>query len=197
MASWAPIFFREVHGVALDSVGRYTVWPMVVGMAGKFGATALEASLLAKGVGRLAIRKGCNTCAAVSVSLCTVGFALTPSGSPALACAMYCGSSLGHCLDYPGFVANSLEVKGEDIGIMGAYSNTLSWVLVFLFGRLFASLKQRSATARQGWHLLLLGPLVLRTATAIWYLRYASVQSARSQLCGQPHPRAKDKTDEP
>lgn len=81
-------------------------------------------------------------------------------------------------LSDPGFVANSPESQGDDVGVFGAYSNTLNWCLVFVFGQLFAALKRRTGS----WLALLLGPVVLRGGNLLWYLKYASVESARSQL---------------
>ena len=46
LASYAPVYFAEVLGVPLSRVGMYTVWPMVFGMAGKFGVTIFETALL-------------------------------------------------------------------------------------------------------------------------------------------------------
>jgi len=50
--------------------------------------------------------------------------------------------------------------------------------MVFLFGQLFAALQRYYSS----WKVLLLGPVVLRLASGAWYLRYASIASARSQL---------------
>ena len=51
--------------------------------------------------------------------------------------------------------------------------------MVFLFGQLFAALQRYY---NGSWKVLLLGPVVLRLASGAWYLRYASIASARSQL---------------
>ena len=107
---------------------------------------------------------------------CTLGFALVQS--PVIACALYCGASIGHCFDYPGFVANHVEVQGPDIGVFAAYSNTVNWVFVFVFGQIFSGLKRLTGS----WHALLLGPVILRGVNCVWYLRFASIDSARSHL---------------
>ena len=57
------------------------------------------------------------------VSRSPFGFAF--ARSPLTACVLYCVASLGHCFDYPGFVANYIEQQGPDVGVMGAYSNTV------------------------------------------------------------------------
>ena len=96
-------------------------------------------------------------------------------GQPAIACD---SSIVAEGLRFQGFVANSVESQGPDVGVFGAYSNTLNWCLVFLFGQLFAALKRRTGS----WLALLLGPVVLRGGNLVWYLKYASIDSARSQL---------------
>ena len=175
-ASWSPAYFHEVLGVPLHRVGIFTLWPMVVGMAGKFGVTAFESALLGRGMARLTIRKLSNTLASAMVMASTVGFTL--ARTPLAACLLYCVSSLGHCFDYPGFVANSIELQGVDVGIMSSYANTLNWTMVFIFGQLFAALKR----ATNSWYALFLGPVALRALETIWFLRHASVDSARSKL---------------
>ena len=97
--------------------------PMVVGMAGKVMCTIFESELLRRRVPRLAVRKVSNSIATLMVSASTVAFAF--ARSPLTACVLYCVASLGHCFDYPGFVANYIEQQGPDVGVMGAYSNTV------------------------------------------------------------------------
>jgi MFS family permease len=152
LATWSPLFFHQAHGVPLARVGRYTIWPMVVGMVGKFFCTGYESVLLRQGMPRLRIRKLSNTIASVLACGGSLGFLAAPT--PLLACAAYCGVCIGGCFDYPGFVGNALEGRGSDAGIMGAFSNTFSWVLVLVFGRLFAALRQ---WAGGSWLPLLLG----------------------------------------
>ena len=96
---------------------------MVVGMVGKVFCTVFESELLRRKTPRLMVRKLSNTVATLMVSASTVGFAF--ARSPLTACVLYCVASLGHCFDYPGFVANYIEQQGPDVGVMGAYSNTV------------------------------------------------------------------------
>lgn len=64
------------------------------------------------------------------------------------------------------------------MGVFAAYSNTVNWVFVFIFGQIFAILKRVTGS----WQALFLGPVVLRGLNCVWYLHYASVDSARSHL---------------
>ena len=77
----------------LAMVGRYTMWPMLVGMLGKFLTTGYESFLLQRSVPRLAIRRISNSIASCMACACTVGFVLAPS--PLLSCVAYCGVSVG------------------------------------------------------------------------------------------------------
>ena len=61
----------------------------------------------------------------------------------------------------------------------GFLGGQVNWCMVFLFGQLFAALQR---FYNGSWKVLLLGPVVLRLASGAWYLRYASIASARSQL---------------
>lgn len=98
--------------------------------------------------------------------------------TPAVACCWYCIGAVGHSFDYPGFIANHIEVQGPDIGIMSSYSNTVNWVLVLGLGQLFALMKRRTGS----WLPLFGGPVVVRGLSGVYYLMYASIHSARSAM---------------
>ena len=108
----APLYLHQVLGVPLGSVGSFTIWPMMVSLFGKFAVTAWESRMVAAGVDRLRLRKLstaiCSGCIFIFVPL----FTLAPS--PLLATLAYCGVTLGGCFEYPGFIANLLEVEGDD-----------------------------------------------------------------------------------
>jgi len=112
LGSWAPLYLHQVLGVPLGSVGSFTIWPMMVSLFGKFAVTAWESRMVAAGVDRLRLRKLstaiCSGCIFIFVPL----FTLAPS--PLLATLAYCGVTLGGCFEYPGFIANLLEVEGDD-----------------------------------------------------------------------------------
>ena len=78
--------------------GRYTIWPMICGMLGKFAVTAWESSLIKGGMDRLALRKLSTTICSVCVFICVPAFTIAPT--PLLATLAYCGVSLGGCFEY-------------------------------------------------------------------------------------------------
>lgn len=87
---------------------RYTIWPMVCGMLGKFAVTAWESSRIKLGMHRLALRKLSTTIASACIFISVPAFTIAPT--PLLATLAYCGVSLGGCFEYPGFIGNLLEV---------------------------------------------------------------------------------------
>ena len=175
LGSWAPLYLHEVLGVPLGSVGAYTIWPMAVGTIGKLAITGWESHCIKRGMDRLKLRKLstaiCSCCCFVFVPL----FTLAPT--PLLATLAYCGVSLGGCFEYPGFVANLMEVEGDDAMMLEAYSNPSAWFLVFLFGSLFPRLW---AAAGGNWYVLFLGPLAVRLGAQVYYQKHASINTARS-----------------
>lgn len=177
--SWAPLYLHEVLAVPLHAVGWYTMWPMLLSLFGKFGVTAWEARRIRGGADRLSLRKSCTAIASGCIFAGVGGFALAPT--PALATLAYCVVTAGGCFEYPGFIANLLEVEGDDAMMLEALSNPTSWLLVFLFGTLFPRLKFLSGS----WYPLLLGPLVVRVGAQLNYSRNASVQTARAYLLEQ------------
>ena len=75
---------------------------MAVGFFAKLALGGLESYLLTKGVAQLAIRRICNTIAAVLASCSLLLFVRAPT--PLLATVCYCGLLAGNSFDYCGFL---------------------------------------------------------------------------------------------
>lgn len=134
LGAWTPTYLNQVLGVPLGSVGKYTVWPMLVSLFGKFAIVAWESRMVKSGMDRyricfeacwldifgdltvalllvfcsfrLKLRKLSSAIASYSMIGFVSLFTLAPT--PLLATIAYCGVSAGSCFDYPGVLANLL-----------------------------------------------------------------------------------------
>jgi hypothetical protein len=176
LGAYAPVFFHDVHRVALDKVGRYTTGAMAVQILGKVLIAAWESRRLARGTATLRIRRESDTLAALGGSAGLVLFGLAPS--PELAAVAYAGIMASHCFDYAGFMPNYLEVGGPDTGRLGAITNTGTWVASFLLSNIVQWLKQTTGS----WRFVLWFPAGLRLAAAINYRINSSVLTARQHV---------------
>ena len=176
LAAWAPLFFNEVHGVALGSVGKYTTGAMAVQVVGKVMVAAWESARLQRGTPTLLIRKQADGLASLLGSFFLFCFSVAPT--PGIAAICYIGTLGGHCFDYAAHIPNELEVGGTDTGKLGAAINTLCWTVNFLFAQVAAALKQRTGSYKA----VLWLPIVFRLLSGFNYQLHASCDTAREQL---------------
>ena len=176
LAAWAPLFFNEVHGVALGSVGKYTTGAMAVQVVGKVMVAAWESARLQRGTPTLLIRKQADGLASLLGSFFLFCFSVAPT--PGIAAICYIGTLGGHCFDYAAHIPNELEVGGADTGKLGAAINTLCWTVNFLFAQVAAALKQRTGSYKA----VLWLPIVFRLLSGFNYQLHASCDTAREHL---------------
>ena len=120
---WLPTYFNEVLGVPMQSVGSYTSWGVLTAILMKLVVGVTESRLLSRGYPQLFLRKAAVTTSSILVICGIVLFDRTriPWVAALAQVIIFSGSSFD---SQAGFLPNTLEVAGDDVGYFGGIMNT-------------------------------------------------------------------------
>ena len=123
ITSLAPTIFIERFGLTSLEAGKYIAAGFAVNVPGMFLTGLVDSTLIARGVSRLAIRRGMTLAATLGTSASHVGYVLAQT--PAQATAMMLTFSLAHQCSSSSYFANVYELGGPDSAALTAFGAPL------------------------------------------------------------------------
>lgn len=123
ITSLAPSMFIERFGLTSLQAGKYIAAGFAVNVPGMFLTGLVDSALIARGVSRLAIRRGMTLAATIGTSASHVGYVLAQT--PAQATAMMLTFSLAHQCSSSSYFANVYELGGPDSAALTAFGAPL------------------------------------------------------------------------